>query len=89
MRNLHLALSALAFVFLTACAGSECDDAVSKLVNDCGFHGGAELPGGGGAVECNDHFACIASCVNRNSCDSVAKNDMSFSTCVGKCPPLK
>lgn len=69
------------------CSTDVCDDAVTKLIDDCGFVGGVNYyPNGPGPGECNASRACFAQCVLSSSCEEFAKSNGAFSKCALDCP---
>lgn len=77
----------VACVGLLGCNADVCEEAVDKLIGDCGLGAAAALPGGGGGViECKDETECVAQCVTDADCADITSSDESdYSDCIQEC----
>ncbi len=60
-----------------------CDEAVDKLVGECGLGAGAGIDGS--ISECKDDVECHAECVLDNDCGDIAENKDDYAECLGDC----
>ena len=77
----------LATIIAAGCGPADyCEEALDKLVGECGFGDGASLPLGNPNGECKDELECSAECVVDSDCDDIAEaDDNSYTKCLGKC----
>lgn len=73
---------------LWGCASGPCEEALDKLIGECGLGAGAAIPsnGGGGVAECKDETECAAECVIEADCGDITSSDQSdYSDCIQDC----
>jgi hypothetical protein len=88
---LHASLLALALVAIGCGGGTVCDEAVSKLADECDLGGAVGVPGAPGIVECKERVSCNAECVIEASCEQIVsdKADNAYRRCLAECQKKK
>ncbi len=69
---------------LQGCAATECNDALDKLLGECGFSAAAL---DGAIVQCEDRPLCEAECVLDSDCEDIVSTDAnnSYDKCRAEC----
>lgn len=74
-------------LFASGCAGTVCDDAVNKLVDECDFGSASALELQDGSGECEGDSACAADCVLESDCEDIIDKDKdsNYYDCLADC----
>ena len=64
-------------------AADVCEEAVDKLVGECGLGAGAGIDGT--ISECKDLVECRAECVVESDCEDIAEAKDDYADCLGDC----
>jgi hypothetical protein len=88
------ALTLVLFGLLNGCAGSVCEQAISKLEGECALGSGVTVPLGPGTGECRNDSddgifsECAAGCVLDSACEDITDKDQDngYFDCLADCP---